>query len=437
MSQMLYSWGCFPYYPQRPEACMWRGETESLLSHMVALHSSTLAYGNGRSYGDSCLALSDHVINMRGLDKFIEVDWTLGTITAEAGVTLSEILALAIPHGWFLAVTPGTQFVTLGGAVANDVHGKNHHRRGTFGNHVLSFGLLRFNEGEMTCTPTQNSELYKASISGLGLTGIITWVKIQLMPIVSSQIDTVKVRFNNLSEFFDLSSELDPKHEYSVAWIDCLATGNKTGRGVFIVGDHSVYGALEVPHTKKLVVPIKTPVSLINKFSLAAFNEIYWRRQPASRQLKRENYDPFFYPLDRILYWNRIYGRRGFQQYQCVIPDLIGREVMHEILSAISAFGQGSFLAVLKRCGDITSPGLLSFPMPGVSLALDFPQNVKLDILFSKLDRIVDEAKGRLYPAKDAHMSAINFRRAYPGWEQLETLRDPALNSHFWKRVNS
>lgn len=435
MSGPLYSWGRYPYVSQNANACSWRSEIASLLSRVHSTHGNTLPYGNGRSYGDSCLAASDQVLHMRYLDRFLEVDWQKGTVLAEAGVTLAEILAISIPQGWFLSVTPGTQFATLGGAIANDVHGKNHHLRGTFGNHVRRFGLLRHGQDLLTCSPTESPDLYAATIGGLGLTGVITWAEVQLMPIRASQIDSTVMRFGNLAEFFSLSTELDHLHEYSVAWIDCLAKGNQTGRGVFIVGDHAHYGSLEVDERTKLRMPLIPPVSLINNLSLRTFNEAYWRSHPAKRSRKRGSYDPFFYPLDRILHWNRIYGRKGFQQYQCVIPEVVAEVVMRELLVTIAESGQGSFLAVLKRCGDIASPGLLSFPLPGTSLALDFPQKTDLAPLFAKLDAIVREAGGRLYPAKDAHMSGSDFRQAYPAWERLESLRDPTLISRFWKRV--
>lgn len=436
MSSPLYSWGRYPNAPQTGHACHWRSELTTQLDCIVREQGSTLPFGNGRSYGDSCLAASSHVVQMRSLDRFIQADWENGVLLAEAGVTLAEILAIAIPQGWFLSVTPGTQFATLGGAIANDVHGKNHHLRGTFGNHVLRFGLLRHGQEVLTCSPSENPVLFAATIGGLGLTGIIEWAEIRLMPIRSSQIDSTVVRFGGLAEFFALSTELDHQHEYSVAWIDCLAKGSNTGRGVFIVGDHARYGQQEVDQRSKLRVPLTPPLSLINNLSLRAFNEAYWRVHPALRTRQRGSYEPFFYPLDRILHWNRIYGRKGFQQYQCVIPDAVAELAMRELLGAIAESGQGSFLAVLKRCGDIASPGLLSFPLPGTSLALDFPQKADLDrALFSRLDAIVREAGGRLYPAKDAHMSGNDFRLAYPAWEQLESLRDPALNSLFWKRV--
>jgi FAD/FMN-containing dehydrogenase len=287
----------------------------------------------------------------------------------------------------------------------------------------------------LTCSPTENPVLYAATIGGLGLTGVITWAEIQLMPIHSTLIDSTIVRFGGLAEFFALSAELDHQHEYSVAWIDCLATGRHAGRGVFTVGDHAPEGPLRVHARSRLSVPLTPPLSLVDKLSLRAFNEAYWRAQPRERGRRQVGYESFFYPLDRILHWNRIYGRKGFQQYQCVVPDAAAPTAMQELLAAIAASGQGSFLAVLKRCGDVASPGLLSFPLPGTSLALDFPQQARLAPLFERLDAIVREAGGRLYPAKDAHMSGSDFRHAYPGWEQVERLRDPALMSRFWKRV--
>lgn len=436
MTDALYSWGRYPLTPQSGHACPWIDGLTEHLNTVVDQHQTSLPYGNGRSYGDSCMAASDQVIHMRSLDHFIRADWKTGTVRVEAGVTLAEILAAAIPNGWFLPVTPGTQFATVGGAIANDVHGKNHHLRGTFGNHVLRFGLLRHGETALICSAMENPKLFAASIGGLGLTGIINWADLQLMPIRASQIDSRVVRFANLREFFSLSAELDHQHEYSVAWIDCLAKGANTGRGVYIVGDHARYGTLEVEHGSRLKMPLTPPVSLINNLSLRSFNSLYWHAHPGQPKARRSGYVPFFYPLDRVLHWNRIYGRKGFQQYQCVIPEANAEVAMAELLGAIADAGLGSFLAVLKRCGDIASPGLLSFPIPGTSLALDFPQSSELQhVVFPRLDAIVRAAGGRLYPAKDAHMSGSDFRQAYPTWERLEALRDPSLMSRFWKRV--
>lgn len=438
MSQpSLYSWGRYPYTPQTGHTAAWRDEWPQLLRALAQEHGSTLPYGNGRSYGDSCMAASGHVLQMRGTRKFIAADWEHGTITAEAGTTLAEILAVSVSNGWFLPVTPGTQFATLGGAIANDVHGKNHHVRGTFGRHVLRFELLR-SEGVFHCSQDENIELFAATIGGLGLTGVVTWVTIQLMHIRSAQLDTQSQRFGNIAEFFALSNELDHKHEYSVAWVDCLARGVQLGRGAYFTGDHAPFGEHQLPERKKLSVPFTPPFSLINRVSLRAFNELYWRRQPSRQRYGKADYEPFFYPLDSLLHWNRIYGPRGFRQYQCVIPENNGEDAVRTLLKVIASSNQGSFLAVLKRCGELPSPGLLSFPLKGVSLALDFPVHQRdRDGLFRRLDAIVSEAQGRLYPAKDAHMSPTDFKRGYPAWETVERQRDPSIHSAFWARVTA
>lgn len=429
------SWGRYPAAAQRLEPCHWQDQVVAILQKITRSQATSLAFGNGRSYGDSCMSTGQRMLGMRGLNRFVELDRDKGTLTAEAGVTLGEILQVCVPAGWFLAVTPGTQYATLGGSIANDVHGKNHHACGTFGNHLCSFGLLR-NGHLLTCSPEENTQLFNATIGGLGLTGIIVWAKIRLLPIHTSQIVGKVKRFNQLDEFFSMSAELDAQHKYSVAWIDCVAKNNKLGRGVYMVGDHAEYGTLQVPSPNKLSIPLIPPISLVNRLSLKAFNLAYWHKHPAQMQETHTSYLPFFYPLDGIHNWNRIYGRKGFQQYQCVIPEACASDALKEILTSISTSGQGSFLAVLKRCGDIASPGLLSFPLPGTTLALDFPQSAKLERgLFQRLDTIVHQSGGRLYPAKDAHMSATHFKAAYPTWERLEALRDPALNSLFWQRV--
>jgi FAD/FMN-containing dehydrogenase len=459
-AKAMQSWGRYPYFPQQITAINWRDKLAPAFAELYEQNSTVLPYGNGRSYGDSCLAASNHLLQTRGLKRFIAADWQRGVICAEAGVTLEEILKVSVPQGWFLPVTPGTKFVTLGGAVANDVHGKNHHVRGTFGSHITRFALLRSDRGLIECSApdtffaqgnnftqsngsTQNNganqnnnDLFAATIGGLGLTGIIVWVELQLIPIKSSAIDTINVRFENIEEFFALSDQYDPAHEYSVAWVDCLASGSALGRGHFTVGDHAANGGLELAERRKLVMPFTPPLSLINKLSLRAFNHLYYHRQHERERHYRSNYDSFFYPLDAIAHWNRMYGPRGFQQYQCVIPHADARSAMPELLRAIAAHNAGSFLAVLKRCGDKPSPGLMSFPLSGVSLALDFPQREELNKkLFERLDAIVHECGGRLYPAKDAHMRGIDFRNAYPTWEKIEALRDPMLLSRFWQRV--
>ncbi|HMW14225.1 MAG TPA: FAD-binding oxidoreductase [Pseudomonadales bacterium] len=436
MSAGRYSWGRYPHHPQTLHHCAWRETVQPTLAAVAAEHGSLLPYGNGRSYGDSCLAASDQLLSLRPLDRFIAADWQSGLIRAEAGMTLGELLELAIPRGWFVPVTPGTKFVTLGGALANDVHGKNHHRRGTFGCHVPRFGLMRSDGAELVCSSSENSALYAATIGGLGLTGLIDWVELQLLPIRSSLLDVTTVRFGALDEFFALSNELDQRHEFAVSWIDCLSRGKTAGRGVYSVADHAEAGPLACHRPSRLRVPVTPPLSLVNRLSLRLFNSAYYRLHRADRHQSRNSHEPFFYPLDRILNWNRIYGPHGFQQYQCVLPPGNAAAATRALLDSIASAQNGSFLAVLKRFGDAPSPGLLSFPMPGVTLALDFPQQgQRTQRLFARLDAIVREAHGRLYPAKDAHMSGSDFRAAYPAWTQLEALRDPRILSRFWQRV--
>jgi len=430
------SWGRYPSRRQDADVCFWRSDLRAQLLSSASAHGDTLPYGMGRSYGDSCLAASGRVIDMSRLDKLISVDWHTGIVRAEAGMTLAELLQLSIPRGWFLPVTPGTKFVTLGGAVANDVHGKNHRARGTFGVHVRQISLVRSDQGAITCSPDERSQFFAATIGGLGLTGVIESVELQLMPVSSAQMTCSVQRFADLDEFFELSAELDARHEYSVSWIDCRARGSAIGRGVYTVADHAADGDLRLPRTIRLGMPVTPPISLVNRFSLMLFNEAYWRRHSRRRTEMRMIYDRYFYPLDGIRNWNRMYGPKGFQQYQCVIPEGEGPVALRALLSAISASGTGSFLAVLKRFGESQSPGLLSFPKPGFTLALDFSnQGQATERLFDRLDAIVREANGRLYPAKDAHMTGPDFRRAYPEWSEVERLRDPLICSKFWKRV--
>lgn len=429
----LTSWGRYPKHPQAGHPVHWPSDLDTAV---LAAGAETLAFGRGRSYGDSCLASSDHVLEMQGLDRFLSVDWATGRIFAQAGLTLDALIRTALPRGWFLPVTPGTKFVTLGGAVANDVHGKNHHVMGTFGRHVRRFLLHRAIEGVIECSQETNAELFAATIGGLGLTGVVLAVELQLRPVRSSRVEQRNIKFGNLREFFELSSLHDAHHEYAVAWIDCLATGASAGRGHYTLGNHAEDGMLEPATGKVRSMPVDPPISLVNALSLRAFNALYYGRQREKEVRSTVGYDPFFYPLDKLLHWNRMYGRAGFQQYQCVVPEADAFAVIAEVLQTIAKSGAGSFLAVLKRCGSASSPGLLSFPMPGVSLALDFAQrDVANARLFEKLDALVHDAGGRLYPAKDAHMSAAHFQRAYPAWETVERLRDPRLMSRFWRRV--
>ena len=293
----------------------------------------------------------------------------------EAGVSLAEILDIFVPRGWFLPVTPGTKFVSVGGAIANDIHGKNHHRSGTFGCHVTCFELLRSNGQRLICSPDQNSELFRATIGGLGLTGVILWAEFRLKPIINPYIDMDHIRFSSLEEFFDISAASDQDFEYTMSWVDLLIGGQNLCRGIFMRGNHNQSQALASKPVKKrlpLALPFNLPTFTLNTFTVKAFNELYYHAQTRKTVHKTVPYDPFFYPLDSIHDWYRMYGKRGFLQYQFVVPFDNARAAMSEILGRIRQAGEGSFLTVLKTFGDIPSPGMLSFPRPGLTLALDF-----------------------------------------------------------------
>ncbi|WP_348729457.1 FAD-binding oxidoreductase [Rheinheimera texasensis] len=405
------------------------------MSFLHNKHDTYLPFGLGRSYGDSCLAQSGQVIQLSGMDRFISADWSQGILQAEAGVTLAQILSVAIPHGWFLPVTPGTRFVTLAGAIANDVHGKNHHRVGTFGRFVRSLELCRSDGSVSQLSAAQHPELFSATIGGLGLTGVISRAELQLQRIAGTDLQVRTERFGHLQDFFSLSAFSERQHEFCVAWIDCTARDNQLGRGVMYSADFAPQSGLKIAAAGQVKLPFTPPVSLVNSLSLKLFNELYWRKTPVVAHMAVQSYQHFFYPLDGILNWNRLYGRGGFQQYQAVVPQHCASDAIHDMLAIIAATGTGSALAVLKRCGDIVSPGILSFPCAGTTLALDFPQNDATAALFQQLDAVVRAAGGRLYPAKDAHMSADDFQRGYPNWGGVEKWRDPALMSRFWHRV--
>jgi len=406
---------------------------------------SVLPFGNGRSYGDSNLNPGGALLQGGQLDHFIAFDPATGLLRCEGGVLLSTILQLVVPQGWFLPVTPGTQFVTVGGAIANDVHGKNHHATGSFGNHVTQLELLRSDGSRRLCSPSENANWFAATIGGLGLTGLITWAEIQLRRVANPYLDTESIRFHSLEEFFELSQASERDYEYTVSWIDCAFSGKRLGRGLFNRGNHApaVLDVDAVPKglpsgiaTPSRRVPITPPISLINTLSLKSFNTLYFNKQRQDVVRSLQHYRPFFYPLDALLEWNRIYGPKGFFQYQCVVPPERALPATRALLEAIAASGMGSFLAVLKQFGTPASRGMLSFPEPGTTLALDFPnQGPRLHALFAQLDRIVLDAGGRLYPAKDGRMSAAVFKAGYPRWAEFASYVDPRFDSGFWRRV--
>ncbi|PPV08481.1 oxidoreductase [Xanthomonas bromi] len=426
------SWGRYPRAHQT------RLPIHDRAASLPAFDGRALPRGNGRSYGDSCLNPDGALLCARGLDRFIAFDPGNGVLRCEAGVTLAEIIELVLPQGWFLLVTPGTRYVTVAGAIANDVHGKNHHRTGNFGHHVRAFELLRSDGERRLCTPDDADLWFAATVGGLGLTGLITWAEIQLRRVGSPALEAENIRFGSLDEFFELSAASADSHEYSVAWIDCLASGKARGRGHFTRADHCTGLAQERPTSPGagVAMPVTPPISLVNKLSLRPFNALYYWRQPALRKRFVSHLLPFFYPLDGIRNWNRMYGPSGFLQYQCVLPPATARDGVDALLAEIARSGSGSFLAVLKEFGDTPSIGMLSFPRPGTTLALDFP-NTGPDVfrLLDRLDRVVDEAGGALYPAKDARMDAHSFQRAYGRWREFSGYLDPRFSSGFWRRV--
>jgi FAD/FMN-containing dehydrogenase len=352
---------------------------------------------------------------------------------------LAEIINLVLPQGWFLPVTPGTRFVTVGGAIANDVHGKNHHRTGSFGHHVLSFELLRSDGSRRACTSESDEDgWFSATVGGLGLTGLITHAQLQLRRVPGPLLESENIRLGSLDEFFSISRASADTHEYSVAWIDCLASGRARGRGHFTRADHAAQAAGERPNSPggALAIPFTPPVSLVNRLTLRPFNTLYYRRQLPRTRRSASHLLPFFYPLDGISEWNRMYGPAGFLQYQCVLPPATAADGVDALLAEIARSGTGSFLAVLKEFGNQPSRGLLSFPRPGTTLALDFPnRGPEVFRLLDRLDHIVDEAGGALYPAKDARMSATSFRRAYARVNDFLPYLDPRFSSGFWRRV--
>lgn len=421
-------------YPKISPASIHRLHDRS--APLPSSNTALLAYANGRSYGDVCLNEDGTLLLTRGLDRFIAFDPYAGILRCEAGITLAEILELITPQGWFLACTPGTQYVTLGGALANDVHGKNHHFAGSFGHHVCRFELTRSDGERLECSAQQNADYFHATIGGLGLTGLISWVEIQLIRINNPWMRVEAQRFQNLEEFWQINQQAETRWPYTVAWIDCLAKGKARGRGIYYAGCHApVTAQLPLYRQRSKQVPFTPPFSLINRLSLRAFNSSYYH-QPIRSAGSLSHYAPYFYPLDAIKQWNRIYGRQGFYQYQCVLPPTEAKEGSNALLECIAASGQGSFLAVLKTFGDMAPAGMLSFPRRGATLALDFPNLGTPTLrLLTSLDSIVREAGGAIYPAKDARMPGELFRSGFPQWEQFSNFIDPSFSSSFWRRV--
>jgi FAD/FMN-containing dehydrogenase len=427
------SWGRYPAYRAELKHLHWQGDYPRAID---GVHHGALAVGMGRSYGDVCLLKDGTLLETTSMNRLLAFDAATGLLTAEAGISLAQILDFAVPRGYFLPVTPGTKYVTLGGAIANDIHGKNHHHAGTFGCHITQFELVRSDGRRLFCTPTENSDYYAATIGGMGLTGVITWAQLRLKPIVSRKIDYQGIQFHGIDEFLELTRQAE-HNEYTVSWVDVTSTGKNFCRGIFMQGDHSQVPAPLKPSPKpKLVFPMELPGFALNGFTVGAFNALFFNKQMKKRVTTQPDYEPFFYPLDAVLKWNKMYGKRGLLQFQYAIPWEHAREGTVAILQAVAKSGLASFLAVLKAFGDVPSPGMMSFPKPGITLALDFPiKPEKSFALFDRLAVITNEFVWRLYPAKDARMTSAQFQAFYPQWERFARYKDPALTSGFWERV--
>jgi FAD/FMN-containing dehydrogenase len=426
------SWGRYPksahHHVHKPA---WSDQVPEILK--TAASGSLLPYGLGRSYGDSCLNGGRELIDCRRLNRILGFDESSGLLRCESGVSLSEIIDIFLPKGWFLPVTPGTRFVTVGGAIANDVHGKNHHCAGTFGAHVRQIGLHRSNDGLVVCGAEENSNMLRATIGGLGLTGVIAWADIQLKRVAGPWIDAETIPFHSLSTFLELSRVSSERFEYTVAWLDCFA--GKNLRGIFFRGNHSADHGKEFHRKRGPKLPFALPAWTLNRYSIQAFNTAYYKFHSATKGTSVVSYDSFFYPLDSIRQWNLLYGKQGFLQYQCVVPET-NVAAFEELLDRIARSGMGSFLGVLKQFGSAPPSGMLSFPRPGLTLALDFAMRGERTLkLLQSLDEIVQQSGGALYPAKDARMSPALFEASFPRWRSFVPYIDPKMSSSFWRRV--
>lgn len=412
--QRMANWGNFPVV----EADQASFALESELPGLLAGGQRYIPRGLGRSYGDASLA--PFIVSTNRYNKMLRFDEATGELTCQAGVSLDDILQVFVPRGWFPYVTPGTKYVTVGGAIAADVHGKNHHLEGSFADHVVSIDLMLPDGRVVTCGPGKDPDLFETTCGGMGLTGLILRATLQLRRIESAYIREEVVPARNLDAIMELFGK-SAGWTYTVAWIDCLASGGNLGRSIMLRGEHASAAevAARLPgkaplgftHRQKLQVPFTLPGGLLNRWSVRAFNAFYYHHHAAHAGERLVNYDTFFYPLDFVGNWNRIYGPRGFAQYQFVLPLETSRDGLTEILGRISKSGSASFLAVLKLFGR--GARLVSFPEEGYTLALDFPISDKVLALMDELDVLVRKYRGRIYLAKDARMSADMFQESY------------------------
>lgn len=411
----LLSWGMYP----KIQNTVFSFRSEKALKRIIDNCEELIPYGNGRSYGDS--ALSRNIVNVKPYNYFLSFDEKEGLVHLQAGVLLAEIIEAFVPRGWFLKVTPGTKLITVGGAIASDVHGKNHHVEGCFSECVKEFSMM-LSDGEVViCSREENADIFKATCGGMGLTGVILDAKIYLKKINSKHIDQTTIKTKNLKETFEAFEKYSDQ-PYSVAWIDCLAKSEDIGKCLLMVGDFSDDGDLSFKEKKKLNIPFSFPSFALNNLSVKAFNWLYYKKAPDGLSRQKVDIDTFFYPLDAIDNWNRIYGKGGFTQYQFILPKETSYEGLKAVLSAIADSGKGSFLAVLKLYGKENS-NYLSFPMEGYSLALDFKIEKGLFELLNRLDALVLTYGGRIYLTKDVRVSKETFEKGYPMIEKFRTLR--------------
>ena len=415
LSTIISGWGNYP--KQKSQIAIPPSSVK--LKTIITQERSLIARGMGRSYGDS--ANASNVLQTSYCDHFVEFDDKTGMLIVEAGITLREVLKLIVPRGWFLPVTPGTSYVTLGGAIASDVHGKNHHTAGTFGQYVKSLRIALGTGEVVTASPSENMDLFHATCGGMGLTGVILSTTIQLIPIRSSLINQKTIKADCIEAACEAFEE-NNNTTYSVAWIDCLAKGKNLGRSVLILGEHAESGGLDLGIKDPISVPFNTPSALLNSVTMKIFNSAYWYKAK-HKQTQTLPLMPYFYPLDSIGSWNKLYGKTGFLQFQCVIPKDDGIANMRKLLTEITESGEGSLLAVLKQFGK-ANDNLLSFPTEGYTLALDFKLTASAITTLHRLEEIVIGMGGRVYLTKDAVMKEATFKATYPRWEMFESVRE-------------
>lgn len=421
------SWGHYPV--STPSQVIVLDEQPELPARWEA---TLLPYGNGCSYGDVCLNNGGTLLVTRAANTLLDADWERGVVRCQAGMTIGDLNSASLPHGWMVPVTPGTQLVTLGGALANDVHGKNHHGAGSFGCHIRCFELMRSDGSTRICSANKHAEFFFGTIGGLGLTGLVSWVELALKRVPGPWLEVETIKYADLDEFARLSDE-SMDFEYAVAWIDC---SSPNGRGVFQRANHVETRTRRAPESRtRFELPFTPSFSLVGSITTTLFNAAYFGAR-RSRALAIRPSGEFFYPLDNVGGWNRIYGRRGFVQFQCVIPNPGGYAGVARLLTLMRTSRMGSFLTVLKHMGEKRSGGYLSFPRSGVTLAVDFPfRGEPTQRLLARLEDEVLSSGGAVYPAKDALMSNAAFEALSDCHDEFTAVRDRAFESDFIRRV--